>query len=496
MTDAANDFLDYDFLDRAFAAQAAGDAATALDAGRRALALDPAAAAGLYLLGSLAGQSGDATAAVRLLRRATRQSPDSAAVRVQYALATLQQGTGRNNRTAWEQAQTAAALAPDFADAAEIGGLVRYRAADFGGAAGLLLRAHHLRPQKTETLISLGAALRDARLFDAAETVYSAAVARRPDLTDAWLGRAATRLVRGDYQNGWEDFERRWKRALPQPAWDGRRLSGETLYIYAEQGFGDAIQFARFIPLAADRGARVILEIHPALTRLLRRLDPRVAIHPSNAPPPQFDLHCPLMSLPLLLGAGPETPPAPGGRLIPNPAETARAAASVRAAGNALNVGVCWAGNPAHKNDHNRSLPPAFLPELLAVPGVAFWSLQTGPAAQNLPPNLDAALRPPPFALTDFAATAAFVAALDMVATVDTSIAHLAGALGVPCRLLLPYAPDWRWLIDREDTPWYPSLRLIRQPRPGDWGAATARTAALLAGVAAVRQARRENPSP
>lgn len=486
MTDDANAFLD-----QAFAEQAAGRAAAALACRRRALALSPALTAAHYLTGMAAAESGDGLTAATALRRALRLSPLAAAPRAGLSKVQLQSGAPFQ---AQSTAAAALTVAPDSAEGWEALGLAQYRLCDYGGAARNLLRAHRLRPENTETLLSLGAALRDLRLFDAAETVYGAAIGRRPDLEAAWLGRAATRLVRGDLQNGWADFEHRWRR-FPQPPWDGRALNGETLLLHAEQGFGDTLQFARYAPLAADRGADVLLQVHPALVRLLRRLDPRVRVIPSDAPLPAFDLHCPLMSLPHVFGTTLDNIPSPAAYLTPEPGEAAAAAARIKAAGGLLNVGLCWAGNPAHKNDHNRSLPPALLADLLTVPGVVFRSLQTGPAEKAMPPALRAALSPPPFELRDFAATAAYIAALDMVVSVDTSIAHLAGALGVPCRLLTPYAPDWRWLIDRADTPWYAALRLIRQKTPGDWAGVVAETAHLLSGVAAVVRERRANPA-
>ena len=481
------------FLDRAFDALAAGQATAGAENARRAAALTPAAPLPLILLGAALAQNGEANAAAQALRRAVAIHPANAAARAQLALALLQ---ADDTADAERQARLALTLRPDDADASEALGLLAYRRGDYATAVGLLLRAHRLRPAKTETLLNLGAALRDARLFDAAETVFGAAISRRPDLREGWLGRAVTRLVRGDLKNGWEDFEHRWKRPMERPEWDGRRLNGETLLIRAEQGFGDAIQFARFAPLAADRGARVALEVHPALVRLLRRLDPRVEIHPSDRLLPPFDLHCPIMSLARLFGATLDNLPAPPFYLTPEPLEAAKAAAAVKAATEGaetiLNVGLCWAGNPAHKNDHNRSIPAAALADLLNTPGVAFWSLQTGAAATALPADLASRLRPPPFPLIDFAATAALIAALDAVVTVDTSIAHLSGALGVPGRVLLPYAPDWRWLVDRADSPWHPSLRLIRQQRPGDWSGVVRQASALLAGAARDRV----NPSP
>lgn len=490
------------FLDQALTDHAAGRLDPARRDYRRALALAPALATALHYLGTLECQTGAAPAAgVALMRRGLRLTPQNGLALAQLAGALAQTGAAPAGETA---ARRALVLAPQLADACEAAGLLRYYASDYRGAVGWLLRAHYVNPRKTETLIGLGAALRDGRQFAAAATVYDAAIQRRPDLPEAWLGRAVTRLTQGDLPGGWADLDHRWQ-YLPDPPWAGEDVAGRTLLLHAEQGFGDTIQFARYARLAADRGAKVILTVHPALTRLLARLDPRVTVTagPPHAPLPAYDRHCPLLSLPRAFNTTLDSIPAAPAYLSADPAERALALRRLGGGGPGapLHVGLCWAGNPAHKNDHNRSLPPALLTDLLLIEGARFWSLQTGPARQAMPAPLRAAL---PELLSpdgDFADTAAVVSALDLVITVDTALAHLAGALGVACWVLLPYAPDWRWLLDRVDSPWYPSLRLIRQPRPNDWPAAAAQAAALLRGVTAQRRARREpaqaaNPAP
>jgi hypothetical protein len=246
------------------------------------------------------------------------------------------------------------------------------------------------------------------------------------------------------------------------------------LLVRAEQGLGDAIQFARFLPELAASWGRVIFACDRRLIPLLHQLP--VSLVDREAPLPPFDLWVDQMSLPRVLGTRPEAIPLAGGYLRAPPE---RAAAWKAKLPPGERVGIVWAGNPAHSNDFRRSMRAQLLAPLLAVPGAAFVSLQVGPASGDitqlygLPDNSAA--------LTDFAETAALVASLDLVIAADTSTAHLAGAMGVPVWIMLPRSPDWRWMTEREDTPWYASMRLFRQLRAGDWEAVIARVALALA---------------
>jgi hypothetical protein len=265
-----------------------------------------------------------------------------------------------------------------------------------------------------------------------------------------------------------------------------------------DQGYGDAIQFVRYVPLvariAAQGGGRVVLETHLLLYRLFNRcLGSSIQVLVRGEDPPPHDLHCPLMSLPRAFGTELETIPAGVPYLAPDPGDVDRwrgRLAGEDGDGAGLRVGLVWAGNPQHRNDRNRSIPVAALAPLLSVPGVRFVSLQTGDAAADLNRLPGVAIPKAMERVRDFADTAAILANLDLLVTVDTAIAHLAGAMGVPCWLMLPHVPDWRWMLDRADSPWYPSLRLFRQPRPGDW-TTTLGTAAAVLKAQAARAARR-----
>jgi hypothetical protein len=264
---------------------------------------------------------------------------------------------------------------------------------------------------------------------------------------------------------------------VPQPLWLGDApLEGKTILLRAEQGLGDTIQFARYVGLVAERGARIILEVQPELVTLLQDLTGVSAVLPLGAALPRFDCHCPLPSLPLAFGTALATIPA----TVPYLAAPAGPASVPLPEG--FRVGLTWAGNAQHLNDRNRSIPLARLAPLFDLDGIGFVALQKGlregeaALLGRLPKVTDAAR-----AMTDFAATASVVAELDLVITVDTSMAHLAGALGKEVWILLPVSPDFRWLLGRSDSPWYPTARLFRQSAPGDWDAVVAEVRGALA---------------
>jgi len=290
-------------------------------------------------------------------------------------------------------------------------------------------------------------------------------------------------LVRGDFLQGWEEYEWRWKtkdaafpeRNFAQPQWDGSPLEGRTLLLHAEQGLGDAIQFIRYLPLVAQNGGNIVLECQPELQRLFQRMAPDLPVLAMGQALPAFDVHCPLMSLSRVfstdLGNIPQTVP----YLHADAAEAALWGERLAGLGSSLKVALVWAGNPTNKNDRKRSLKLASLAPLAEVPGVRFISLQKGDAtaeARTLPAGV--ALIDVAEDLKDFADTAALLANLDLVISVDTAVVHLAGAMGRPVWTLLPFAPDWRWLLGRADSPWYPTMRLFRQPAIGDWDAVIA----------------------
>jgi Flp pilus assembly protein TadD len=337
---------------------------------------------------------------------------------------------------------------------------------------------------------NLGWALRGQNRLEEARSAYRAALAVAPDHAETRWNLAVTDLLAGDWTSGWEGAEWRWHvpgfparpRGFTQPLWNGEALEGRTLLLHAEQGFGDSIMMLRYLPLIAARGARVLLELPAPLLPLAAGL-PAEAIA-AGTPLPGFDLHCPLLSLPRAFGTLPGTvPPVP---YLAPPAEAAALwAERLPADGGLPRVGLAWAGRPTHRNDANRSIGLAALAPLLAMPGLRFYGLQAGPRAADIAAlGLDGQIEDLSPLLTDFAETAAALARLDLLVSVDTSVVHLAGALGRPFRVLLPFAPDWRWMLGREDTPWYASGRLLRQARPGDWSAPLSALAADLAQLA------------
>ncbi|MBW7969477.1 tetratricopeptide repeat protein [Bradyrhizobium sp. BR 10289] len=343
-------------------------------------------------------------------------------------------------------------------------------------------RAAALKPDFVDAIVNRGSVLQDLARYDEALAAYAQAQRINPDHALAHWNDATLRLLTGDYARGFAEAE--WQRKVPalgivtpnfaQPLWLGESsLEGKTILVHADLGFGDTIHFARYIPMLAARGARVIARVQAALRKLIGTMEGVSLCIDKSAPLPEFDLHCPLSSLPLAFGTTLESIPAAVPYLTaPELPETWR-----ERFGNdeRMKIGLVWSGNATHSNDRNRSIRAELLAPLLARNAV-FVGLQTevrphDRAALGERDNL--ILAGPSFA--DFSDTAAVVAALDLVITVDTSAAHLAGALGRPVWLLLPHVPDWRWLLDREDSPWYPTARLFRQDAGRDWSTVIAR---------------------
>ena len=335
-----------------------------------------------------------------------------------------------------------------------------------------------LKPDYPEAHYNLGTALNEKGELDQAVATYSQAIALKPDYPGAHYNRAHALLKLGDLAAGFAEYEWRWKcadfagarRHFTQPQWDGGPLEGRTILLHAEQGFGDAIQFIRYLPLVARCGGKIIIECHPELQRLLQTAAADSPVVATGHTLPAFDLHCPFLSLPRLFGTNLTNIPKDVPYLHANAADVEVWRKRLADQSASLKVGLAWAGRPTHQNDRNRSLKLGTFAPLAQLAGVRFVSLQKGEAAAEAksPPEgmelLDAGPE-----LKDFADTAALVAALDLVIAVDTSVVHLAGALGKPVWVLLPFAPDWRWLLNRDDSPWYPTMRLIRQQRRMEW---------------------------
>jgi tetratricopeptide (TPR) repeat protein len=354
----------------------------------------------------------------------------------------------------------------------------------FGEAEACYRRVLDLRPLDFKTYGSLGLALLNQDKADAAAAVYEKALALQPDHPDIRMSLGIAQLLAGDYRMGWRNYEARWETsgiadAQPSPdlpPWDGS-ADGKIL-VHAEQGFGDTLQFCRYVPIVAGAGNPVVFECQPPLLTLLRASfadlpEDRVTVIARGDPRPPADAHAPLLSLPRLLGTELSTVPADVPYLAADPRATARW--RQRFGADKPAIALVWAGNPERQDDRMRSCPAAALAPITAIPGAGFYSLQKD--ATDATPDGMTDLAPH---LNDFADTAAAIAALDLVITVDTAAAHLAGGLGKPVWVLLGRGADWRYLTGREDSPWYPTMRLYRRMNEMGWQALCERVARHL----------------
>jgi tetratricopeptide (TPR) repeat protein len=429
--------------------QRAGARVEAIDIYQRILAADPSFAAAWINLGVALRAEGQIAASVACLRRGVALQPEDAAARSN--LGNALRAAGRLDEAAAAH-EAAIALEPP--------------------AAGSFIYNHAL-------------VQRDQGRLDAALAYFDAAEAHGYDSAELKWDRALALLLRGDLRRGFAEYEWRWHipdakpRGIGTPVWNGEDLGGRTLLVLAEQGFGDTIQFVRYLPLIAARAARVIFECQAPLLRLFQGSaicgDARVVARDDESVP-DHDAQTALLSLPRLTGTAADTVPSttpyltpPEGIEIPDLRE------------GGIHVGIAWAGKPTHRNDRNRSMPLDTLAPLFEVPGTTFHSLQLGDRANALPAQgFTALVLDHRDHIQDFADSAALVAGLDLVIGVDTAVVHLAGALGRPVWTLLPFTPDWRWQTGREDSPWYPSMRLFRQSEPGGWDDVVTRVKAAL----------------
>jgi tetratricopeptide (TPR) repeat protein len=450
-------------------AAAAGQSGAAVDLIRQAIAALPTLAEAHYNLGRVLHREGDLRAAEAAYREAIRLRPEYA--EAHDNLAGVLQAEGRLDE-ALASCRRALELRPDFPAALSDLGAVLQDLGRVNEAIAAYEQALRLEPAFPQAAHNLGEALQDAHRGRESIAAYERALAIEPDYAEAHCGLAFALLRAGDLPRGWEEYEWRFRRAdspapahpLPGQVWDGSDPAGKTILVQAEQGFGDTIQFARYLPLLAARGARVIFQCQRALARLF---DAAITV---DDPLPAYDCHVPLLSLPRLFDTTLDTIPASVPYLRAPEAWPAPFGRDGR-----VRVGLVWHANPHAQLARSwRSLPLDAL-QLLTDLDATFVSLQTEPVPDGSP-VLDVSSR-----LTDFGATAALVQELDLVISVDTAVAHLAGALGRPVWTLLPYAADWRWLRDRSDSPWYPTMRLFRQPAWGDWSSLIKEVAGELA---------------
>ncbi|HKW54835.1 MAG TPA: tetratricopeptide repeat protein [Stellaceae bacterium] len=421
----------------------------------RAVALDPRHASALSMLGVMRQEAGKLGEAEQMFRRAIAADPAYVEVRINLGAVLSRQ---RRGTEALALAEETLALAPQSADAVNNRGTLWEIDAD----------------------------------FEQALAWYERAVALDPRHPDANFNRGRLLLHLERWAEGWEGYEwrlknKRQKRTFFRSVmWDGSPLDGKTLVLHAEQGLGDTLQFSRYAPLMAERGGAVVLAVQPPLRRLLGNLPGVASCHEVGGAVPAFDFLMPLASLPRLYQTTRATIPATQGYVRAPEDAVARWRERIAPADAGRRIGLAWGGNPEQSNDRNRSATLRALLPLLDVPGARFYNLQVGPRVAEIAECgvRDRLVDLSPH-LIDFVETAAAMTVLDLVITVDTSVAHLAGALGRPCWVALTFLPDWRYHRSGADNPWYASQRLFRQPRRGDWATVVAEIEAALRDLAA-----------
>lgn len=341
---------------------------------------------------------------------------------------------------------------------------------NFPCALAEILKALHSAPDWAPAYNIQGNILTELGQFDEARVSFDRAVALAPEVPEFRFNRAQLLFLLEDWQAAVQDYEGRLHSPLFQPhadiaaypLWRGKIEAGQRLLLYWEQGHGDTLQFIRFAHLLTAGGMDLVLEVQTSLARLLAQSFPRARFIGASEALPIVDCRASIPSLPWLLGVTPNS--LPRGAYLSSPTDPSFQLA------NSPAIGLVWAGNPNHINDKQRSISQETLLELTKLAGFDWYSLQVGASEKAKRGLARAGVADLSSGFTDFADTAAAIQALDLVITVDTSVAHLAGALGKPVWILLPFVPDWRWLLDRSDSPWYPSARLFRQPKRGDWG--------------------------
>lgn len=417
------------------------------------------------------------------------------AIQPHYAVAWMDRGNTLRALDRFDDAlqsyERSLELAPDAAFTWSNRGVVLKRLGRLAEAQLSYTRALALKPDFVDAMVNFATLQKDRMDIESAIALNQRALGLQPDNSGAHLNLAICHMVTGDWQQGLPHYEWRWKteqlldgaRTFPQPQWTGQALDGKTILLHAEQGLGDTLQFCRYAPLVLDRGAaRVILEVQPPLVALLQQLDASITVVAQGAALPSFDLHCPLLSLPLAFGTTADTIPAPQvAYLHANCADITVWKHKIDAADGAAHrrIGWVWSGRPEHKNDHNRSLSlqtvSALVRHMAADPGTGLHCLQKELRSEDADQIASYPLHVWSAQLGSFSDTAALIAHMDLVIAVDTSVAHLAAAMGKPVWLLLPFSPDWRWSVaDGDRSRWYPSMRLFRQPATGDWNSVLA----------------------
>lgn len=449
----------------------AGDAYRAASAFRRILAIDPNHAAAMANLAMALANTNQTEQAMIAARRSVEVAPNSALSHGALAVVSDKAGRDEEAVAAFERA---AELNPKHPDYYGHRATILDRMERFDEALRVYDQGCRACPNDERLFNNFSNLLRRLRRY--AESVQHAetAIKLQPGYSDAHGNRALSLLALGDYEKGFVEYEWRWRcdnfttapREFGRPMWDGSDPSGRTILVHTEQGYGDTLQFIRYVPMLAARGATVIVECHHVLRKLISSVRGVSRVVPNGLALPDFDLHTPLLSLPCVFKTTIENIPREVPYLFPD-GDRVEAWKS-KITGDGLKVGLIWAGNA--KPDAKRTVPGEMLKALAGIEGVWFFSLQRTDAGTYQAPSAELRMTDVSGGLSDFNETAAAMMNLDLLITIDTGPAHLAGALGRPTWTLLPWSPDWRWMLDREDSPWYPTMRLFRQSKPDEWG--------------------------
>ncbi len=376
----------------------------------------------------------------------------------------------------------ALSLKPDYPEALNNLGIALKEQGKLEEAITSYVRALSLNPDFYQAHNNLGIALQKKGRIEEAVTSFHRALSLKPDWPDGHFNLSVAYLLKGNFKEGWEESQYRLRKQdvsksfypyhldFTQPYWDGSDIKGKTILLWAEQGLGDVVQFIRYVPMVFEKTDKIIVECQKELITLMQRINSIHQVVAQGQQLPDFDVHCPLLTLPLVFNTTLQTIPAAIPYIMSDRQKVLMWLQRLQSDSARLKVGLCWAGNPAHKNDRIRSISLDLFSQLGEMEDVTFYSLQKGEAAGQTgnPPN-GMHLVDYTNDLNDFSDTAALIENLDLVISVDTVIVHLAGALGKPVWTLLPFMPDWRWMLDRGDSPWYPTMRLYRQPAYGDW---------------------------
>ncbi|MCC6395585.1 MAG: tetratricopeptide repeat protein [Bacteroidetes bacterium] len=488
---------------------------------RRAIEVAPEYAAALSNLGLLLLEHGRWSEAIDCFQASLRVRPDQPGVWSNLGMALVRSGDFAGGATACRTAldydpasadahcnlgnalrgmgnptealralEKAVALRPAFAEALNSLGNALADTGMLAAAICAYQRAHECKPEYVSPLNNLAKLHREAGDLEEAERLYRQALARDPHSAEAHWGLSFIHLLNGDWEQGWEEYEWRWqlpdppdRRTFDTPVWDGTPPGGRKLLVHCEQGLGDAIQFIRYAPLLGAQGAHVLVEAPAALAGLFRTLQGIEKVIPRGEPWPVHDAHCSVLSLPRLARTRPDNVPAAVPYLSVPETLASFWKANLEQDPRGTRIGLAWFGSRTHDNDRKRSLSLDALKPLLAMKGAVFYNLHQERLDPRLLPETGAPFVDHSEDFQDVLATAGLLSQLDLVITVDTMVAHLAGALGKPVWVLLPFAPDWRWMLGRDDSPWYPEMRLFRQSHPGDWDGVIERVVRELSGL-------------